>query len=212
MARPTTLDTTQLARWFDCTPRHIQRLTVEGVLTRARDEEGNEVRGRYEVAATVFAYVRYLKTLAKVDDASETEYQRLRNAKMAAEAAVATIKLKELKGEMLRAGDVDFLLTNLITATKQHLLSIASRVTRTLVPFVAAETGNANFQKIFDAVNAEVERGLRELSEWKPGMFGQEIAGYLMEQGYDESSLNGESEDEGDEGYDDDEEMAGGIE
>lgn len=182
-----TLDTTQLARLFDCTPRHLQRLTADGVLTRARDEDGNEMRGRYEVARNVLAYVRYLKGLARIDDASESEWARLRNERMRAESEMAGLKLKELKGELLRKDDVEFVMTNIITATKNHLLAIASRLARSLV-------GLKSFTKIREKISAEMERALRELSEWNPSMFKQKNSDYLKGQGADPTSLNGKDE------------------
>lgn len=189
-ARPKTaqtLDTTQLARLFDCTPRHLQRLTSDGVLTRARDEDGNELRGRYEVARNVLAYVKYLKGLARIDDASESEYQRLRNERMRHESELSALKLKEVKGELLRKDDVEFVMTNLITATKNHLLAIASRLARTLV-------GMKNFHKIREKISAEMERALRELSEWSPAIFAQKNEEWLKSQGADPQSLNGHEE------------------
>ena len=78
MARTVTLDTAQLARFLDITPRHVFRLTNDGVLVRARDEAGNELRGRYELLPNNVSYIRHLRQQGRFDDASESEYQRQR--------------------------------------------------------------------------------------------------------------------------------------
>ena len=172
MARTVTLDTAQLARFLDITPRHVFRLTNDGVLVRARDEAGNELRGRYELLPNNVSYIRHLRQQGRFDDASESEYQRQRVGRMRAENEMAQIKLKELKGEMHRATDVEFVMTNMITATKQRLLAIPSRISRLLV-------GKTSFQKIFDLISAEIESALKELSAYKPEMFKREAVDFL---------------------------------
>lgn len=172
MARTVTLDTAQLARFLDITPRHVFRLTSDGILIRARDEAGNELRGRYDLLPNNVAYIRHLRQQGRFDDASESEYQRQRVGRMRAENEMAQIKLKELKGEMHRATDVEFVMTNMITATKQRLLAIPSRIARLLV-------GLTSFQKIFDIISAEIESALRELSGYKPEMFKRSNADFL---------------------------------
>jgi hypothetical protein len=39
----TLLDTTQVAKLIDVTPRWVRKLTADGVLTRARDANGEEL-------------------------------------------------------------------------------------------------------------------------------------------------------------------------
>jgi phage terminase Nu1 subunit (DNA packaging protein) len=175
MARAVTLDTAQLARFLDITPRHVFRLTSDGVLLRARDEAGNELRGRYDLLQNNVAYIRHLRQQGRFDDASESEYQRQRVGRMRAENEMAQIRLRELKGEMHRASDVEFVMTNMITATKQRLLSIPSRVTRLLV-------GLTSFKKIFNIISTEIELALKEPSGYKPEMFARQTADYMAAQ------------------------------
>jgi phage terminase Nu1 subunit (DNA packaging protein) len=190
MARRTTLDGTQLAQWFDITPRHVQRLTADGILMRARDEDGHELRGRYEVAYNVRAYVIYLRGLAKMDDASESRYAHLRNEKMAAESQLSQIRLNEAKGLIHRSSDVEFVLSNMITAIKSRLLAIPARTARLLV-------GLTSFQKIYELISTEIELALNELSSYSPSMFFAQNDVYLVKQGADPSTLtssNGETD------------------
>jgi phage terminase Nu1 subunit (DNA packaging protein) len=195
MTRTTVLDTTSLAKLFLITPPHVRKLTGRGVLQRARDMDGKELMGRYELVTNLHAYIKYLRDLAKLDDASESEYQRLRNARMRSESEMASIKLREVKGQVLTTADVEFVMTNLITATKNHMLSIPSRITRLLI-------GLTSFQAIYDLLYAELEMALTELARWQVGMFRAQNTAYLAANGADPTLLadtggtNGDTEEE----------------
>jgi phage terminase Nu1 subunit (DNA packaging protein) len=193
----TSVDTNQLARLFDVTPRHIQRLTADGVLQRARDVDGTELRGRYELLLNVRAYVKYLRTQARLDDASESKYVQLRNQKMAAEAEQAELRLKLFKNTLHRAEDVEFTMTNMLTAFKSRILAIPSRVTRSLI-------GQRKFQVIYEILYQEIELALQELAGYDAAKFAQQSEAYLVSVGADPATLshaagNGaEPDDEGD--------------
>lgn len=188
MAKALTIDKGQLAQLLDVTPRHVQRLTGDGVLSRARDLDGKELLGRYELIANVRSYIKYLRMQARLDDASESKYIMLRNNKMAADSETATLKLAIFKNTLHKADDVEFILTNMFTAMKSRLLAIPSRVTRLVI-------GQTNFQVIYDLIYTEIELALRELADYHPQMFRQQNAEYLASQGADPESLNGEAYD-----------------
>ena len=179
------LDTTQLAKLCDTSPRWIQKLTQDGILQRARDADGNELRGRYNLLA-IRDYCRYLKSLARLDDASEARHQALRNEKLAAEAEMAHLNLAERKGELHNARDVEFIMNNMLTYFKQRVLSIPSRVARLCV--------GKSFREIFDLLSTEIELALRELSSYDRSRFAAQRAEYLEAQGIDLDSLNDDDE------------------
>jgi Phage DNA packaging protein, Nu1 subunit of terminase len=197
MAKALTIDKGQLAQLLDITPRHVQRLTGDGILTRARDVDGKELMGRYELIANVRSYIKYLRMQARLDDASESKYVMLRNNKMAADSETATLKLAIFKNTLHKADDVEFILTNMFTAMKSRLLAIPSRVTRLVI-------GQVNFQVIYDLIYTEIELALRELADYNPMMFKRQNDAYLASQGADPTSLNGEAYDSSD---DEDEEQ-----
>jgi phage terminase Nu1 subunit (DNA packaging protein) len=196
MATPT-VDTAQLARLFDVNPRTIRRLTNDAVLVRARDDEGQELRGRYELLINVRSYCKHLRDQNRLDDTSETKYAMLRNQKMAADAQMSDLKLAEYKGELHRSPDVEFIMTNMLTAFKQRALAIPSRTARTLV-------GITNYQTIYERLYGEIELMLRELSSYDRSMFTARRQEYLEAQGIDPSILDGE---QGDNGETDDDEL-----
>lgn len=187
MPRVTTIDVTQLSRLLDIAPRTVQHLTAEGILTRARDEDGRELRGRYELVASVRSYVRYLREQARLDDASESKYIMLRNAKMGSESEMSDLRLQLFKGTLHRDADVEWVMTQMLTAFKARMLAIPSRLTRQLI-------GQKKFQVIYDLLMTEIELALRELVGYDRQRFARANNDFLRGQGADESGLNGKDD------------------
>src|SRR6516162_2276490 len=181
------IDTSQLAKLCDTSPRWVRKLTSDGVLTRARDAEGEELRGRYNLLA-VRDYCRYLRSLARLDDASEARHLALKNEKLAAETEMAHMNLAERKGQLHDARDVEFIMNNMLTYFKQRVLSIPSRVARLCV--------GKTFRDIFDLLSTEIELCLRELSSYDRSRFAAQRAEYLEARGIDLESLNDDKDDE----------------
>jgi phage terminase Nu1 subunit (DNA packaging protein) len=185
MATQQLLDTTQLSKLLDITPSWVRKLTNEGVLTRARDADGKELQGRYNLLA-VRDYCRYLRSVAKLDDASQSRYSALRNEKLAAESERTQLELREYKGELHSARDIEFIMNNMLTYFKQRVLSIPSRVARVCV--------GKSFRQIYDLIMTEIELALRELSGYDRSQFAAQRDSFLQAQGVDLDSLNGEDE------------------
>jgi phage terminase Nu1 subunit (DNA packaging protein) len=184
MARVTTVDTTQFAKLVGITPRHVNRLTADGVLVKARDEQGRELRNRFELAHNILAYCNYLRTKARLDDVSENKYHQLRNEKMGAENQMVQLKLLVMKGKLHRSEDVEFHITNQLTHFKARVLAIPSKIARLLV-------GQTKFQVIYDIIMSEIELVLREFTGYDPRMFRQQSEAFLASEGADLDSLNG---------------------
>jgi hypothetical protein len=149
-------------------------LKADGVLALARDADGEELRGRYELLPNNIAYIRYLRRQAFLDD-TESQYEQLRTERMAAETEKVKLDLQLFKSQH-RADDVEFVLTNMLTAAKSRLLAIPSRVARLVV-------GLTDFQKIYDLIYAEIESALRELSGYNRKMFAKQNQAYLKANG-----------------------------
>jgi hypothetical protein len=177
------LDTTTLAKLLDITPRHVRNLTNSGVLSRARDTEGNEIQGRYNLLS-VRDYCRYLRSISKLDDASQSHYSVLRNQRLKNEVEMSDLRLKQYKGQLHHASDVEFVMTNMLTFFKQRVLAVPARIGRLLV-------GKKKFTEIYDILMTEITGCLRELSGYDRQMFAQRNAARLAEEGVDFASLNG---------------------
>ena len=176
MADRTTLDTTQMARLIDVGPRHVRKLTVEGILNRARDEYGDEIQGRYEMVPNNHAYIHYLRKQGRLDEFSDAKRAMLGNRKMAADAEMAELRLHELKGDLHRSDDVEFIWSNKMTRIKARIQAIPSRTARQLV-------GKTDYREIHEILTAEVQLVLRECSGYSSAEFKDAAEAYLDAQG-----------------------------
>jgi phage terminase Nu1 subunit (DNA packaging protein) len=176
MAERTLMDTNQMARLIDVTARHVRKLTVDGVLNRARNEMGDEIQGRYELVPNNHSYIHFLRKQGKLDEFSDAKRHMLGNRKMAADAEMAELRLLELKGNVHRSDDVEFLWTNKLTRIKARIQAIPSRTARQLV-------GKTDYREIHDILTDEVEQVLRECSGYSSAEFKDSAEIYLEEQG-----------------------------
>lgn len=179
-----------LARLLDVTPNYILKLTQQGVINRAIDEDGKELRGRYSLLA-IRDYCRWLRAQMKIGDSGESTYRMLRNQKVGADAEMAQLRLKEYKGQLHHSRDVEFVMTNMVTFFKQRALAVPSRTARLCV--------GKKFRQIFDTLSDEIALCLRELSGYDAAKFAAASRAYRESQGIDLESLNGETESTDDE-------------
>jgi phage terminase Nu1 subunit (DNA packaging protein) len=170
MAKTANLTTTDLAKLIDVTPAYIRKLTSQGTISRARDEEGNEMMGRYSLLA-VRDYCRWMRSAMKVDDAGEARYSALRNQKMAAEAEMSQLRLKQIKGELHPAVAVEFCMTQMVTHCKQQLLAIPSKIARQCV--------GKTFHQILEIIKGAITQVLTELSGYDPDQFAAQNREFL---------------------------------
>ena len=193
-----TLDTTQLAKLLDLNPRTVTRFATDGILVRARDEEGNELQGRWEMVRNTHLYIAYLKKQARWDDTSETKKALLHNRRLGAEAEMSELRLAQFKGKLHRREDVAFYVTGMLTRFKARCQAIAARVSHSLV-------GETNERKIRKKIGEEVELALRELAVPDENSFAKANEDYLESQGASMSilaELNGSDDHEADEDED----------
>jgi phage terminase Nu1 subunit (DNA packaging protein) len=154
----------QLAEVIGVTLRQIERLAVAGVLKPVRCK----LRGKhFRLAESIQRYLAYReKSVIEQTKGADNDYIAARASRMRALAEQEEMNLRLRKGELLRSDDVDFTVTKMLTATKSHFLALASRISRLLLPHVADETSNANFQSVYKIVNDEVRLCLTEASEF----------------------------------------------
>jgi hypothetical protein len=166
------VSTEALASYLLLSARRIQQLSEEGILRRAFDSEaGQEVQGRYVLKDSVNGYINFLR-LGQGADSIEKEYQAARAKRMAAVAEEAEIKLRRTRREYHHAKDIEFVMTQMLTACKQRLLALPSRCCHSL----QAKTNPAEIAGI---LRDEVEAALRELSEYDPAKFEAANEKYL---------------------------------
>ena len=173
--RQQTLTSTDLARIIDVTPVYIRKLTADGVIQRARDKDGNELMGRYTLTA-VRDYCRWMRAEKRkgIGDDGESRWRSLRNERAAAEAAMAHLRLDEMKGKLHRADDIDFVLTQLFTSIRQKLLAFPSRVSR--------RAEGKKFREILAMNTKEIHIILQELTKFDAEMVARKAEQYLKAQ------------------------------
>jgi len=178
------MSATQLAKLVRATPRWIHKLTQDGVLHRATDEDGSELRGRYS-ARSIGDFCDYLRKQGRIDDTSELRYAALRNERMAADNELSQLNLAERKGQLHNSDDVEFVMTQMLTAFKSRILAIPSRSSRQCV--------GKKFREIFDIQMHEIELALRELSGYDEAKFVKENREYLASKGIEIDELDEQS-------------------
>jgi len=182
------IEITMLARLLDVTPQYVRKLTDQGILSRAVDDAGVELRGRYSLLA-VRDYCRYIRSKMRAGESSgQADWEASRNKRMAAEAEMSDLRVKQYKGQLHNARDVEFVMTNIMTFFKQRALAFPSRVARLCV--------GKNFRQILEILTHEIELLLRELSGYNPTDFTKQDADYLESEGVELNGEHGGSDDE----------------
>ena len=67
------VDSKTIAALFDMTPRRVQQLTKEGVITAVKEGNAN----RYDLLPTIQRYIRYLTAKANGREPSRSEERRV---------------------------------------------------------------------------------------------------------------------------------------
>jgi hypothetical protein len=154
-----------VARFLLLSPHRVRQLTAEGILEKVHDEKNGEpLRGRFNLLSTVNSYIRYLRSKLAGGADSTDEYTLARARRMSALASIEELRLKRIHGELHHGQDVEFLLTQMITACRQRLLALPSRCCHPL----QAKTNPAEIAEI---LRVEIYDALKELSEYDPAKF-----------------------------------------
>lgn len=139
--------------------RRVQQLSAEGVIPKTD-------KGRYNLADGVRAYCTYLKvsmgTVSERDVKSSHEAEKTKLTSISVERE--GLKLAVMKGELHKAEDVRYILTDMIVAAKTKLLGIPTRVAPELL-------NENNIAKIQALLADKIEEALTELAEYRPEMF-----------------------------------------
>ena len=161
MAEEKNLQPTQvIAKIFQVSTRRVEQLKSEGVI------KGQGKPTKYDLLPTIMAYIKYLADLAYGRAKKQTDAQ-LETAKLEAEkriktakAEMAEIELKELKGKMHRAEDVEAIMTDHVFFLRSMLMAMPGKLAVDL-----AGTHTAAEQA--DRVKQEVHYILENLAGYK---------------------------------------------
>lgn len=123
------LQSTQvIAKIFGVSTRRIEQLKAEGVI------KGQGRPTKYDLLPTIQAYIKYLSDKANGREKRETDAE-LETAKLEAEsrfkkakADMAELELKELRGELHRASDVEAITTDHVMYLRSMLMAMPGKL------------------------------------------------------------------------------------
>ncbi len=150
MADPATHSVDVIARLLDLTTRRVQQLSNEGVIPKAE-------RGRYELVPAVRGYIAYLKE--RSINPGVVSFDEVRARKIAAEAEMAEIELREKKGQLIPASEVVASWGEIVGACRSKLLAVPAKI----APVVAVEDNPAVCKQI---VEEQIGEALYELAKF----------------------------------------------
>ncbi|WP_211746433.1 hypothetical protein [Paenibacillus sp. Marseille-Q4541] len=153
-----TVMTNQLAAIVGKTPRWINQLHREGVLTQ-------EGRGKYVLGKSIQDYMENL--LGGKEDSKKPKLIDYKTEHEKTKAEKARLELEQIKGRLHDAAQVEMLLSDLILTTKSRLLAIPSRI--------ATECENESASMVEEVVKREIETALASLAKYTPGQDGGEF-------------------------------------
>lgn len=101
----------ELAKFFACTYQMVQNLTRAGVIQKAKNPDGSEMLGRYDLLVCNVAYIKHLRARAGVkglpaDTETEARWQSARTARMEANAKRDLLRLEREEGRLVDPEDV----------------------------------------------------------------------------------------------------------
>ena len=158
---PENLQTSQvIAKIFGVSTRRVEQLKTEGII------KGQGKPTKYDLLPTIQAYIRYLSDKANGREKKES-VSNLEEAKLEAEveikrskAEAAKLELKELKGKMHRAEDVEAIFTDHALYLRSMLLAMPGKLAVDLAgQHTAAEQA--------DTVKKEIYYILNNLADYK---------------------------------------------
>ena len=123
------LQTSQvIAKIFGVSTRRVEQLKTEGII------KGQGKPTKYDLLPTIQAYIRYLSDKANGREKKESDTQ-LETEKLTAEkrikmakAEMAELELKELKGDLHRASDVEAITTDHVMFVRSMLMAMPGKL------------------------------------------------------------------------------------
>lgn len=152
--------TQEIARIFSVSPRRVEQLKSDGVIKG----EGRPVK--FDLMPTIITYIKWLSDKAngrekkvKVADL-ETEKLEAEKDYKKAKAELEKLKLKELRGELHKAEDIEAITTDLIYEWRSIMMALPGQL--------AVDVANSNnAAECADIIKAAVYRGMSNIANYK---------------------------------------------
>jgi hypothetical protein len=142
-----------IAKLLLLTPRRVQQLAKDGHIPRSPG-------GRYELAPTVQAYIKYLRDRALGGDVADENIGEHKARLIKARADQAVMETERQSGQLIPAAEVKAGWIAIVTMFKQRALAIPTRA----APLVAVEADVSTCHEIIEGLMWEA---LSELASTK---------------------------------------------
>jgi hypothetical protein len=145
---------------------------VPGVIQKAKNQDGSEMLGRYDLLVCNVAYVKHLRARAGVkglpaDTETEARWQTARTLRMETQARRDLLKLEREEGRLVDPEDVRPVWVEYIGNCKQKLLALPLRCANEI--FVK-QSDQAEVHRI---LTQRVREALLELKDFSEHYYGQ---------------------------------------
>lgn len=153
--------TNELGKIIGKTPQWIRQLTREKILHQSG-------RGKYKLAEAVQAYIEHVQG-GKQEDSKpryideKTQHESIKRQK-------AELELAKMRGDLHTSEDVETVMKDMLTAFRQKILSIPTKLAPQLI-----EISDQNTVKV--RLTQELHDALAELSDYNPTMFEEGAVG-----------------------------------
>lgn len=117
-----------IAKIFGVSTRRVEQLKTEGII------KGQGKPTKYDLLPTIQAYIKYLSDKAngrekkETDAALETEKLTAEKRIKMAKAEMAELELKEMRGELHRASDVEAITTDHVLYLRSMLMALPGKL------------------------------------------------------------------------------------
>lgn len=165
-----------IAKIFGVSVRRVEQLKAEGII------KGQGKPTKYDLLPTIQAYIKYLSDKANGREKRETDAQ-LETDKLSAEKRIKTAKaeiveleLRELKGELHRASDVEAITTDHVMFVRSMLMALPGKLAVDMAAIeTAAEAAERMKQEVYGILDRlanyrydpeEYKRRVRERQGW----------------------------------------------
>jgi len=165
-----------VAQVLKLSEKRVKQLTDDGILTEFSP-------GHYKLIPAVQAYIEYIRAqIADDDPASNHNVEKAKLTRAKREDAELALQLK--RGELHRAADDEFIMTNMLIAFKAKLEVLPFKVLPSIIN-IPPDRDKVDY--LTEVLREAVAEALDELAGYDPGMFGDEQ--YLA--GLDDTAAEG---------------------
>jgi hypothetical protein len=146
----------EMARVLRVSELELSTLTKAGVLHRTTEKRDNRDRVVYDWRETVGDYVQHQRQPV-IDAQKQFLLEKSLTQKIV--RTQKELELAKTRGELIERKRVVLIMTNLLTALKNHIRAIPARVSRLVL-------GLTSFGQIHDVLQSDVDRALREVNNF----------------------------------------------